>query len=147
MLPSSLQFPYQPPSGRGQGQLPFLPIKIFGESSYLLVDALLDSGSTTNVLPFSLGIRLGLDWEKAIPLTLAGNLARHQARAVRLSIQVREEALLESSFSWSSTDNVPVILGQTNFFQLYDVTFQGSQHRFTLLRQPDHTLTFCPVLP
>ena len=43
--------------------LPFVPVILSSMSSSVRVYALADSGSTVNVLPYNIGIELGLDWE------------------------------------------------------------------------------------
>jgi hypothetical protein len=54
---SSQEFPYS------TKHLPFIPITLIHAQKTLLLDALLDSGSTVNVLPHDIGIALGLSWE------------------------------------------------------------------------------------
>ena len=45
------------------------------------VSALLDTGASVNVLPYSVGLQLGADWEQqTTSVTLAGNLASVEAR-------------------------------------------------------------------
>ena len=42
-----------------QNGLPFLPVKLISEVRSIGVSALVDSGSTVNVLPYNVGIELG----------------------------------------------------------------------------------------
>ena len=39
---------------------------------------------------------------------------------------------VEGLFAWSKSDACPIILGQQNFFQLFDVTFHGSNQTFQI---------------
>ena len=126
-------FPYKPASGEGQGELPFCPALLISPVSAVVADALLDSGATVCVLPHSVGITLGFQWDKARPsLPLGGNLARFEARSVILKVALPEFQPQLVEFSWSRSENVPVILGQRNFFQLFDGRFSGLTKQFNL---------------
>ena len=73
------------------GLLPFLPITLISSSKRVEAIGLLDSGSTINVLPYTLGISLGLEWEKqktSVPLT--GSLVEVEAVGVVIFGQVGE---------------------------------------------------------
>jgi hypothetical protein len=61
---------------------PFLPLTLVGATS-VSVSGLLDTGATVNVLPYAVGEQLGAVWEQqTTPVTLSGNLATCEARAV-----------------------------------------------------------------
>jgi len=79
---------------------------------------LVDSGATVNVLPYELGLQLGGVWEdsRAI-IQLAGNLSNQPAMPLAAIAQIREFSPVELVFAWSRNSNVPLILGQTNFFR------------------------------
>lgn len=102
--------------------MPYAPISLFNKTR---VDkhALVDSGSTINVLPYQLGIDLGFVWNKAKAIIpLGGNI---QALAIPVLIPAIVGTLdpVDMSFAWAGNDIPPLILGQTNFFSLYDVCF------------------------
>ena len=44
--------------------MPYLPITLISEQKVLNVSALIDSGATVSVIPFSIGIQLGLNWQE-----------------------------------------------------------------------------------
>ncbi len=111
------QFPYlvRDSNTPSASLAPLLPLVLSTEQ---IVSALglLDSGATVNVLPFSLGQKLGLDWnQQRHPVLLGGNLSSVEARGVALSVQVAEFAPVRLAFAWAQTDAVPLILGQVNF--------------------------------
>jgi hypothetical protein len=93
---------------------------------------LVDTGSSLNVLPYSVGIRLGLDWDaQTFPLpSLTGNLKGLPAFGVMLDCIVQPFQPVKLAFAWTSSDQVPVLLGQTNFFAEFNVCFYGSQNLF-----------------
>ncbi len=109
---------------------PFLPLTLIGRES-TMISGLLDTGATVNVLPYAVGEQLGAVWEKpTTPMTLSGNLAACDARALILSAVVGPFAPVRLAFAWAKTDAVPVLLGQVNFFMEFDVCFYRSRSYF-----------------
>ena len=97
------------------------------------VSGLIDSGSTLNVLPFDVGLRLGAVWEKqSVLVRLGGNMAESEARGLVLIGQIEEFPPVRLAFAWSQSNRIPVILGQTNFFLEFDVRFCRSQMFFEI---------------
>ena len=99
--------------------MPLLPLELaLRGATPLRTQGLLDTGATVNVLPFGLGLRLGAVWEnQKTPVTLTGNLAAHEARAVLLEAKVADFAPVKLVFAWTRAEHVPLLLGQVNFFQ------------------------------
>ncbi len=121
-------------SHAGQLELAYLPITLSHKSHSVTVSGLLDTGSMVNVLPYSTGLQLGLVWEQqTIPVYLTGNLARVPARGVIISGQVESFLPVELAFAWTQAEDVPVILGQVNFFKKFDVCFFGSHSAFEIV--------------
>jgi len=118
-----------------QGGLPFLPITLTNADFSVEVSALADSGSTINVLPYVIGIRLGLIWEiqKFSLPGLVGILRNSPAFGVLLTGQIAPFAPVRLAFAWTQSNEVSVILGQTNFFSEFDVYFFGSQNIFDIV--------------
>ena len=98
-----------------------------------MVCALLDTGASVNVLPYSIGVQLGAVWEEqTTSVILAGNLAPVEARGYwflqRLVILTRVRLV----FAWSLSDDAPLLLGRMNFFLEFDVCFYRSQLVFDI---------------
>jgi hypothetical protein len=111
---------------------PFLPITLLGAKSNS-VAGLLDTGATVNVLPYSVGEQLGAVWnQQATALTLSGNLAVCEARALVVTAVVGKFPAVRLAFAWAKTDAVPVLLGQVNFFMEFEVCFYRSRSIFDL---------------
>ena len=63
------------PSQPGFDMMPDLPILLHAPPHTLSGLALVDSGSTISVLPHSLGVQLGFDWDSwKLQIRLAGSL-------------------------------------------------------------------------
>lgn len=107
---------------------PQVTLNLSHHANTLTVDALPDSGATVNVLPFSIGLELGLVWEEQPKIgALVGNLANYATRGVVLRAAIGSFPSLDLAFVWIPTDNVPVLLGQVNFFAEFDVCFSYSR--------------------
>ncbi len=107
---------------------PQVTLELSNMSRKIEVDALPDSGATVNVLPFSFGIELGLNWdEQRTPVQLTGNLAKYEAKGIIVKAIVAGFSVVSLAFAWTHTDNVPVLLGQVNFFAEFDVSFSYSR--------------------
>jgi len=80
-----------------------------------------------SVLPYDLGLQLGLDWNQVpYAISLSGAMGG-TAKAVVLSTAVGTFPPVNVVFAWSSNPNVRLILGQQNFFKEFDVSFFGSR--------------------
>ena len=105
-------------------RMPYLPLTLISNDKSLNTEGLLDTGASVNVLPYELGLQLGLNWEdETLSVLLAGNLARFEARAVVVDAQVSSFPNVNLAFAWTPAPNVPLILGQANFFFEFDVCF------------------------
>lgn len=134
-MKDAVTFPYLPVPGTGT-MLPLLPVVLENQANRLEAHGLLDSGATVNVLPHSLGLQLGFVWkEQDHRLELGGVLARHEARGILLTATVPGFAPVWLAFAWSAGDDVRLILGQTNFFLAFDVTFRRADLTFDLTRR------------
>jgi hypothetical protein len=130
------RFPYLAiASARSDAALmPVLPLKLqFKNGEAVSTHGLLDSGATVNVLPYGLGIRLGAVWEtQTTRVTLAGNLAAQEARALLLQAGVGDFSPVPLVFAWTRAENVPLLLGQVNFFEEFDVSFHRARRQFEI---------------
>ncbi|WP_374939417.1 hypothetical protein [Tolypothrix sp. FACHB-123] len=95
------------------------------------VVGLVDSGATISVLPYEIGIQLSGVWDerKAI-LRLAGNLSNQPAMPFFAIAEIGQFTPVRLAFAWVKSMNVPLILGQTNFFLEFDVCFYRSKLEF-----------------
>lgn len=140
-MPSQTQrFPYMAPTTRAgivAEPMPYIPLLLIGPMASVQALGLLDSGATVNVLPYELGLRLGAQWERStVRLTLSGNLARADARALSVRAKLGNLPVVELAFAWTKANDIPLLLGQFNFFAKFDLCFSRTQG-FVEVRTPD----------
>lgn len=138
-MSKALQIPYTiiNPALGASSSLPYLPFTLQQQQDTVAVTGLVDSGAMVNVLPFSIGLQLGLNWaQQTVPVQLTGNLARIEARGVIVSATIGTFAPVRLAFAWTASDEVPVLLGQMNFFLEFDVCFFRSQSLFEITPKP-----------
>lgn len=134
MTPPGEEYPFLPRDpGHGDVSLvPMLPLALTGTKS-MPVTGLLDSGATVNVLPYSVGLQLGAAWEDPHPvLHLTGNLAKTEAKGLRLLASVGSFVPVQLVFAWAKTDEIPLLLGQVNFFLEFDVCLYRARKVFQI---------------
>lgn len=130
-----VRFPYidVDPAHPGASRLPYVPLTLSNGQTLVALSGLLDTGATVNVLPYPIGIQLGLIWaQQTTPIQLTGNLAQAPARAVVVSASITALAPVRLAFAWTQLTTVPVILGQINFFLEFDVCFFRTQSAFEI---------------
>ena len=86
-----------------------------------------------SVLPYSLGVQLGFDWnsQKAV-IRLTGALAQVEARGIVVEAVVGQLPPVRLVLAWAASDQVPFLMGQFNFFQVFDVSFFRSRGIFEI---------------
>jgi hypothetical protein len=134
-----MRFPYLPQSAGPLGAIlmPMLPIRLANGATSIDEIGLVDTGSAVNLLPYNLGLRLGLDWNKAgQALPLGGNVGRHTAKSVFLTGTVGNFAPVSLAFAWSQSPDARLLLGQVNFLAEFDVCFFRSRGVFELQPHP-----------
>lgn len=130
MTATRIRFPFRTPVGGTSTAMPIVAARLTLHQS-VVVDCLVDSGATINVLPYSVGIQLGAAWnQQTVRVPLGGILAGREARAILADIQIGSLNPVRLAFAWVDTDDVPVLLGQTNFFQQFDVCLFRSRGCF-----------------
>lgn len=113
---------------------PYLPLTLSHEGHLTEAIGLLDTGSAVNVLPLQVGIELGPVWEKQTTLLqLTGNLAQYEARLLFVSAIVGPFQPIQLAFAWTEAVDVPLLLGQVNFFIEFNACFYRSDLTFEII--------------
>ena len=139
-MPNRYRFSYTPiRSGALTALRPYLTMTLQGPTT-VQVQGLLDTGADVNILPYGIGIALGLVWEDhPLIASPSGNLASYLARGVVLKGIVADLQPVRLAFAWSQAEHIPLILGQLNFFQEFDICFFRSQAVFDIGLRADHS--------
>lgn len=134
MTTKPVRFAYQPGGDvQNNSALPFLQLRLHHQQRVVDRLGLVDSGATVNVLPYSVGLQLGAIWEQQrVEIALAGNLAAVPARGLLLSATIAYFAPVRLAFAWAYSDEVPLVLGQMNFFQEHEVCFYQAEGMFAI---------------
>lgn len=115
------------------GLVPSLPIHLYLQQRMVEVSGLLDTAAAVNVMPYEMGLQLGAVWEElTTPLELTGNLAKEEACALVVLGKVGAFPPVRLAFAWTQSKDVPLLLGQMNFFMEFNVCFFRSQAVFEL---------------
>jgi hypothetical protein len=110
---------------------PRLPITLATRNNSIEEYGLLDTGAEINVLPHSLGLALGGIWRPdQATIRLSDNLSSTPAGPLAVQALVSDFPAAWLAFAWAQSDNVPLLLGQVNFFMEFDVCFYRSQAMF-----------------
>ncbi len=119
--------------------MPRLSLDVFSENHAVQLSGIVDSGSAANLLPYAAGRSLGFDWNRQRSLgRLSGGLSNVESRAISVVASFPEIVganEIQLLFAWANSDEVPVLLGQTNFFMEFNVCFYRSQNYFEVWRR------------
>jgi len=132
---NSEQFAYRQVSDSfgGINFFPYLPLTLSCGNNNIETSGLLDTGASVNVMPYQIGLELGAIWEQQnTSIQLAGNLANLPAYGLLITATVAQFPPIRLAFAWTRAENVPLILGQINFFLEFDVCFSRSQKTFEI---------------
>jgi len=128
------RFPYVAANNLSTSLMPPLPMVLSLGDRSVEVNGLLDTGAAVNVLPYRVGLALGVVWEdQTVPVSLVGSLGQFEARALIVigsHPQNTGNSGVQLVFAWTQAENAPVIFGQMNFFIEFDVCFYCSQSVF-----------------
>ena len=136
--PPTRQFPYSMPDGTLDelDSLPRLPLILQYREQRVEAIGLVDSGATVNVLPYRVGLALGALWSaQRATLRLAGNLLHAPAQPLIVSAAIADFTPVQLAFAWTQAEDLPLILGQVNFFMVFEVCFFRTQSRFELKKR------------
>lgn len=116
--------------------MPRLPLTLRTNTRRVETIGLVDSGSTVNVMPYSLGLLLGAVWnDQDAIIPLAGNLSSQPAAPLSAIVEIGELEPVKLIFAWTRATNVPLLLGQTNFFMEFDICFYRAKFEFEIKRR------------
>ncbi len=117
--------------------MPRIPLVLEAEGRQVEVSALVDSGAMLNVMPFDVGSALGMEWdEDEAKVNLGGIVRGSGAMPVLVSVQIGDYEPVEMISAWTKRKDVPLILGQINFFNEFRVCFERYNLEFEITPRP-----------
>ncbi len=120
-------------SGHPADLKPYLPLKLRSSVAEQDVVALVDSGAGISMMPYSVGLQLGGDWNAlAHSMPVRGGAGPVSGKLFSAEGIVAGLPAVSLIFSWVATDDWPMILGQINFFHEFDILFSRSKSFFEL---------------
>ncbi len=127
-----VKFPYQPI--KDDLFMPYAWVRLSFGNTFWDEWALVDSGAEINVIPFSVGVKLGLDWNTSEDGPTIGGSASGATKTVELTVTIGSFTNVSMSFCWLSHDNVRVLLGEQDFFENFAVYFDLQNKEFALFQ-------------
>jgi len=128
-MPSTVEFPLSDDEA-----LPTIPITLSHAGLSVSANALLDNGSTVNLYLTTSG-RNGCNLGGTnCPLAIGRKSCKGWSRGLFVYVQIGNLEPVRLAFAWAKTSQIPLILGQTNFFREFDVCFQRSRCTIEIIR-------------
>jgi hypothetical protein len=114
--------------------MPLIPIRLEFAGRTLETEALVDSGAGVNLLPYAVGLNLGLRWEEYTQgPNLTGNASSDETRLISLECVIPKFEPMHFGFVWSKGNHRRILLGQQNFFSRFDVCFARRSLKLSLM--------------
>jgi hypothetical protein len=109
-------------------RLPYIPLPLSYAEHTIQREALIDSGATHSLMPYHVGLDLGLSWEEQT-LNLPAEEAFRGIPAVGIRVlgMVKAFPPIPLVFAWWKSDDSPLILGHINFFRAFEVHFYSKK--------------------
>lgn len=113
--------------------MPRVPLSLEANGYRIETSALVDSGAMINVMPFDMGKQLGMVWnERQATISLGGITRGSDAMPILVSVQIGNYKPVELIFAWARRVDIPLILGQVDFFRHFQVCFEGYALEFEI---------------
>ena len=117
------------------GTLPIVEMTLYHSEHEITLPAVVDSGAMVSVLPYEFGVELGFIWEEqTVPVELGGACRGTPAFGVLVHGELAELPPVALAFAWTrkTHNEIRPLLGHTNFFQQFKVTFKAYGSSFEI---------------
>jgi len=130
-----MRFGYSANPGQSEFDgLPRLPLILRSGDRVIETVGLVDSGASVSVLPYEAGVQLGAIWDDSkANIRIGGALGSRAAMPLFATAEISGLSTVKLAFAWIQENNVPLILGQTNFFVEFDICFYRSKLEFEVV--------------
>jgi hypothetical protein len=134
-----MQFPYQKVPATNNPREPWFPlplikVRLSCNEKTIQVNALIDSGASSSLFHSSIADVLGIDLKAGIPKEFTGITGKTiEAYFHLIGFQiVGMNSPIEIGVAFTESPGVGALLGQTDFFQHYKVTFERYNQRIEI---------------
>jgi hypothetical protein len=131
---NEITFPYKQIDA--YSMMPIVPIRLEYGSKSLILEGLIDSGASVNVMPYQVGLELGFDWDKCVVgPAITGSVSSEETRMLVARGYIANLELIELGFMWTKSPTFRLLLGQNNFFKYFKICF--SRTNLTIQLAPE----------
>lgn len=135
-MTASLRFAYSGVANEPTTLMPRLPMALHHNSHTLNVIGLIDTGAAINLLPYQLGLQLGIVWEdQPILPSIGGSFGKLEARGIEVLAshpELTPSGFVRLVFGWTRAENAPILFGQMNFLMNFNVCFYRNERYFEI---------------
>lgn len=125
------------PLQKKSDSMPRLSLVLRANGREIEAIALVDSGAMVSVMPFQLGQELGMMWNpREAKIELGGIASDSGAIPILVPAQFGDYEPVDLLFAWTKRNDVPLILGQVDFFRYFRVCFEGYNYEFEITPRP-----------
>lgn len=113
---------------------PIIPVTIVGQKRSVNIFMLLDSGADLSLIPYSVGIAIGLELDIENRSEVQGigeGSVPYILNQVKLKI---ENVEFIARIGWALIEEVPFILGRLDVFQTFSIEFREFENKILLNR-------------
>ena len=129
---SYVKFPYQPVTE--SLSMPYVRVRLRFGAAAVDAWALVDTGAEVNVMPHSVGVRLGLNWSDFSVGPVLGGNAFGETRVVDIDLSIGSVSRVPLTFCWANHDRVKLLLGHQNFFEEFNAFFDTKNRELSILK-------------
>ncbi len=116
-------------------EMPFISVQLYYEKKSIKVQALIDSGCTTTHIHTDIAQVLGIDLSAAKQRNSGGITGSAIGKHTKILLEVEGHGEpFESPAAFLGTLPVPMLLGQNNFFDKFNVRFEKPKASFFIER-------------
>ncbi|MBS3056889.1 MAG: aspartyl protease family protein [Candidatus Aenigmarchaeota archaeon] len=107
---------------------PVAEIIFINNEKEILESVYIDSGADVSLIPKSVGDALGFTIEKSDKITEVKGIGERGVPIIIKKIKIKiGEKIINTRVAWALIEDVPLLLGRTDVFNLFDICFQKNR--------------------
>lgn len=113
--------------------IPLARVEISRQSIRMELDMIVDTGADLTMIPYQVGVNLGLRRGRSRITTLSGISGGTPYVLKRVSFRIGPFRV-SARTAWAQRDDVPMLLGRVDMLDRFKVIFDGRRRRVTIRR-------------